>query len=146
MFATLERGAHLIGAYIERFADELGITQAEAHVLAELHREGPSQTTTLHREFGHKRSTLTNIIDRLEQRGLITRQPNPDDRRSQLIHLTASGTRIAIHLTTALGVLEDEVLRSVDASAISSLEALVGAIAIAVTPDKLVPGTSSSHH
>lgn len=81
MFATLERGAHLIGVYIERFAGELGITQAEADVLAELHREGPSQTTTLHREFGHKRSTLTNIIDRLEQRGLINRQPNPDDRR-----------------------------------------------------------------
>ena len=77
-----ERAAHLIGVYVERSAGELGITQAEAHVLAELHRHGPTQIATLHREFGHKRSTLTSILDRLERRKLIRRELNPDDRRS----------------------------------------------------------------
>ena len=56
MFASIERAAHLIGVYVERWAGELGITQAEAHVLAELHRHGPTQIATLRREFGHKRS------------------------------------------------------------------------------------------
>ena len=46
MFSTLERGAHLIGVYVERFAGDLGITQAEAHVLVELRREGPTPITT----------------------------------------------------------------------------------------------------
>ncbi len=80
-----ERAAHLIGVYVERSAGELGITQADAHVLAELHRHGPTQIAALHREFGHKRSTLTSILDRLERRKLIRREPNPDDRRSFVI-------------------------------------------------------------
>jgi MarR family transcriptional regulator, transcriptional regulator for hemolysin len=146
MFATIERGAHLIGVYVERFAGDLGITQAEAHVLAELQREGPSPITTLHREFGHKRSTLTNIVDRLEQRKLISRKPNPDDRRSQLIHLTATGARVATRLTTALGVLEEEILRSVGVNGVANLEALVDALADAVVPDANTSDARSLRH
>ncbi len=101
-----ERAAHLIGVYVERSAGELGITQAEAHVMAELHRHGPTQIAALHREFGHKRSTPTSILDRLERRKLIRRELNPDDRRSFVIHLTASGTRAASRVTDALDELE----------------------------------------
>jgi DNA-binding MarR family transcriptional regulator len=136
MFSTLERGAHLIGVYVERFAGDLGITQAEAHVLVELRREGPTPITTLHREFGHKRSTLTNIVDRLEHRGLIARKPNPNDRRSQLINLTASGRKVATRLAKALAILEHEVLASVDTAAVAGVTALVDAIAEAVAPDE----------
>jgi len=35
------------------------------------------QIGTLHREFGHERSTLTSILDRLERRKLIRRELNP---------------------------------------------------------------------
>lgn len=38
---------------------------------------------------------MTSLIDRLERRGHIERRPNPDDRRSILVHLTASGAAVA---------------------------------------------------
>lgn len=38
---------------------------------------------------------MTSLIDRLEQRGHIERRPNPDDRRSVLLHLTPSGETLA---------------------------------------------------
>lgn len=38
---------------------------------------------------------MTSLIDRLEQGGHIERRPNPDDRRSILLHLTPSGEAIA---------------------------------------------------
>ncbi|MGG7306072.1 MarR family winged helix-turn-helix transcriptional regulator [Curtobacterium sp. AB451] len=38
---------------------------------------------------------MTSLIDRLEQRGHIERRPNPADRRSILVHLTASGSEVA---------------------------------------------------
>ncbi|OLS15756.1 MAG: transcriptional regulator, MarR family [Promethearchaeota archaeon CR_4] len=37
------------------------------------------------------RSTITGIIDTLERKGLVYREPNPDDRRSQFIKLTPEG-------------------------------------------------------
>jgi DNA-binding MarR family transcriptional regulator len=38
---------------------------------------------------------MTSLIDRLEKRAHIERRPNPDDRRSILIHLTPSGEAVA---------------------------------------------------
>ncbi|MFL6098614.1 MAG: MarR family winged helix-turn-helix transcriptional regulator [Actinomycetales bacterium] len=35
--------------------------------------------------------TMTNRIDRLEQRGLLARSPDPSDRRGVLVRLTAAG-------------------------------------------------------
>jgi DNA-binding MarR family transcriptional regulator len=36
-------------------------------------------------------SNVTGLVDRLEQRGLIERQSNPQDRRVKLIALTKAG-------------------------------------------------------
>jgi DNA-binding MarR family transcriptional regulator len=39
-------------------------------------------------------SNVTNIVDRLEARGLIERQPDPTDRRVRNIALTRAGARL----------------------------------------------------
>jgi DNA-binding MarR family transcriptional regulator len=36
-------------------------------------------------------ATMTGIVDTLERKALVTRQPNPDDRRSLLVRLTEQG-------------------------------------------------------
>lgn len=38
---------------------------------------------------------MTSLIDRLERRSHLERRPNPEDRRSILLHLTPSGAEIA---------------------------------------------------
>ncbi|MBF4614198.1 MarR family winged helix-turn-helix transcriptional regulator [Curtobacterium sp. VKM Ac-1376] len=38
---------------------------------------------------------MTSLIDRLEKRGHLERRPNPEDRRSVLLHLTPSGAVVA---------------------------------------------------
>jgi DNA-binding MarR family transcriptional regulator len=66
----------------------------------------------------------------------VARKPNPNDRRSQLINLTASGRKIATRLAKALAILEHKVFASVDTAAVAGVTALVDAIAEAVTPDE----------
>jgi DNA-binding MarR family transcriptional regulator len=39
-------------------------------------------------------STLTGIIDRMERKGYVERRPNPDDRRSVLVFLTAKAREL----------------------------------------------------
>lgn len=39
---------------------------------------------------------LATLLDRLEQRGLVMRQRNPQDRRSQVLALTAAGMRMCV--------------------------------------------------
>ena len=39
-------------------------------------------------------STLTGVIDRMEKSGYVERRPNPDDRRSVLVFLTAKAREL----------------------------------------------------
>jgi len=42
---------------------------------------------------------LTALIGRLVQEGLVSRDPSPDDRRTQIVRLTASGKRALDSMT-----------------------------------------------
>jgi MarR family transcriptional regulator, organic hydroperoxide resistance regulator len=131
MIANLERAAHLIGVHVEHAARDLGITQAEAHVLVRLARRGSTTIAAVHREFGTKRSTLTNVLDRLEARGLVRRELNPADRRSFTIHLTRSGATQAHRLASVMDELEGVILDMVSARDVEGVDAVVHALAVA---------------
>ena len=47
-------------------------------------------------------ASVTNAVDRLEARGLVTRRSNPDDGRGTLAWLTAAGRRTALEATEAM--------------------------------------------
>lgn len=51
---------------------------------------------------------LTQLLDRLQQRGLLTRQPNPLDGRSQHIVLTPAGRELSQAAESAAGPMEAE--------------------------------------
>lgn len=59
--------------------------------------------------------TMTNRLDRLEQRGLVQRMPDPHDRRAVRVELTANGQDRVDQALDALLVAEASVLRSVTA-------------------------------
>lgn len=67
--------------------------------------------TDLLRESLLTSGAITNRIDRVEQKGLVERRPDPRDRRSYIIRLTPAGRRladkaIAIHLAATDGLLD----------------------------------------
>jgi MarR family transcriptional regulator, organic hydroperoxide resistance regulator len=128
MLASLERAAHLIGVHAERAGRELGITQAEVHVLVQLARRGATPIATLHREFGTKRSTLTNVLDRLEGHGFVRRELRGEDRRSFTIHLTRIGAVQARRLAKVMDELEAAVRSAVEERDLRGVEAVVDAL------------------
>jgi DNA-binding MarR family transcriptional regulator len=127
--ATLERAAHLIGSYVERVARGLDISQAEAHVLAQLERHGPLPIAELHRAFGTKRSTLTNLLDRMERRRLVRRELNKKDRRSFTIHPTRTGIAYGRRVVREVDELEARLRKEVAARDLEAVEVVVAALA-----------------
>jgi DNA-binding MarR family transcriptional regulator len=120
---SIHRATHRIGLYIQRHAPDL--TQAEAHILCHLHEFGDSPVSALHRAFAHKRSTLTSVLDRLEARGLVTRESSPKDRRSFVIKLTSSGKKKAARIHRQLESLEAQVLRANDRRAVEAFSQVI---------------------
>src|SRR5579862_8038691 len=88
---AIERSTHLIAVLLGPELTELGVGQAEANVLAHLARRPAMTVRDLHHRFGHKRSTLTNLIDRLERRGLVARTTILHVSRSIVVLLTPAG-------------------------------------------------------
>ena len=69
--------------------------------------------------------TMTNRIDRLEERGLVRRKPDPNDARSVRVQLTATGRRRVDAALTDLVARENSILGSLDESERSALAALL---------------------
>ncbi len=91
-----------------------GLEQWSFDVLAALRRSGrpyelsPGQ---LLRRTLVSSGTMTNRVDRLEETGLVTRQPDPDDRRGVLVHLTPAGRRRVDGCLSDLLAVERDLLR-----------------------------------
>lgn len=124
----LERATHAVGLLMEGSLTELGITQAEAHILGALAETGKCSINDLYASFGHKRSTLTSILDRLEGRALIERVPHPTSRRSVMIRLTESGTDAARQVTGILEAIEAGVNARVSANDLEGFRRVVAAL------------------
>jgi len=69
--------------------------------------------------------TMTNRIDRLEERGLVRRRPDPADARSVRVRLTPSGLRQVDAALRDLVAREDAILGNLDAAERGSLAALL---------------------
>lgn len=76
----------------ETAALEHGLSTAQACVLGRLGRQAGMRE--LADELGCDASNVTQIMRRLEARGLVYRRPHPDDRRSRQIVRTPDGTAL----------------------------------------------------
>src|SRR5213082_2170508 len=92
--SPIHRATHRIGLYLADLRED-GLSQGEAHVLAHLATSGAASIADLHRGLAHKRSTLTSILDRLAERGFVTREVGAADRRTFIVRPTRAGRRIA---------------------------------------------------
>jgi DNA-binding MarR family transcriptional regulator len=104
------------------------LSQGEAHILALLAQSSPASIADLHRGLAHKRSTLTSILDRLTERGLVTRKVGEPDRRTFVITPTAKGRKLAERVNRHLVSLETAVSRRVSATDIKGFEKVISAL------------------
>lgn len=104
------------------------MSQGEAHILALLSTSAPATIAELHRGLAHKRSTLTSILDRLADRGYITREVGAQDRRTFVIAPTAKGVQIARRVHRHLTDLEEAVARRVTPDEIKAFMKVVSAV------------------
>ena len=71
-------------------------------VLSGLDRAGPRSAARLGQEIGLDRSVVSRHADRLQQAGLLRREPDPADRRASLLVLTPEGDRLVTHMRARL--------------------------------------------
>src|SRR5438874_2210466 len=79
-------------------AAEFDLSPVQCHVLHLIEPGRPLPMGRLAETLSCDASNVTGLVDRLESRGLVQRQPSADDRRVKVLQLTPTGSRLRSQL------------------------------------------------
>jgi DNA-binding MarR family transcriptional regulator len=121
---TTHHTLHALGSALA----DLNLSAAEINALANLADRGALNVRELSAETGTRATTLTGVLDRLENRGYLTRELDPADRRSFRLPLTRTGQQVAERVRAAVADLERDALARLSATQIAGFHAVVTAL------------------
>lgn len=113
VIGRLLRSAERIEQRLTETLRPLGLSYADFDVLNTLRRRGDTEGThprDLARSALITSGAMTARLDRLVDRGLVRRTPDPDDRRAVRIRLTSRGARLATRALDAVLATDEEIL------------------------------------
>jgi DNA-binding MarR family transcriptional regulator len=81
----------VLGRLLRRLRAQHGFPISQGSVLGRLDREGPQSVSDLASSERVRPQSMAQTVSELEAAGLVERQPDPDDRRRQIVSLTPTG-------------------------------------------------------
>jgi MarR family transcriptional regulator, lower aerobic nicotinate degradation pathway regulator len=105
--------------------ERFGLSPYHHAILALLEGSAPETQAEIADSLGYDRGTLVGLLDELEEQKLVERKRDPDDRRRQIVRITADGKRTLAKLRALARRLEDEFLAPLDTEQRAQLHALL---------------------
>lgn len=102
-----------------------GLMPNQWNALNQLDRRGPLTQKELAYSLQKEQATITRSLDTLEKRGLIERNPDPSDRRANLISLTPAAVDL---LALIEPVAEEAASRVTEGISAEELEAMLATL------------------
>src|SRR3974390_461208 len=119
--------ARMLKTYADQLARQFGISRAQWSVLVRLDRSEGLKQSELAEMLDLQPITLTRLLDRLSENGLIERRADPDDRRAKRLFLTPA----ARPLLERLGDLGEDLMATALAGvAPESVQHMVAQLAV----------------
>lgn len=99
---SLRRIIRAVEIHSKKLVHSHKITGPQLGCLAAIKENGPLTTTKLAQAVYLSPSTIVGIVDRLEEKNLVTRQRGSKDRRQVQVHLTEAGEQLLDRAPSAL--------------------------------------------
>jgi DNA-binding MarR family transcriptional regulator len=104
------------------------VAPSHARALGVLARSGPVRLGELSGHLHIAARSTTDVVDSLEQRGLVRRRPDPGDRRSMFVELTAEGERVSAAIAASRAAQGERLFGRLGAEDRAQLARLLGAL------------------
>jgi len=102
IFMDLRRIMRAMDVYSRQLSGSHGLTGPQMLCLREISDQGSLTTGALALAVALSPATLTGILDRLEVRGLVSRERRPEDKRRVLVSLTPLGQQMSQELPSPI--------------------------------------------
>ena len=135
-FLLSQVGFHSARLWRERLAP-LGVDPQLVLVLRHVAAEEGRSQQALGLALRIAPSRMVGLLDDLEERGLVERRANPQDRRARAVHVTPAGSRLLRRVMELSKRHEDDVCRGLSAG---ERRELVGLLARIADEQGLSPG------
>ncbi|MFI9325575.1 MarR family winged helix-turn-helix transcriptional regulator [Kitasatospora aureofaciens] len=139
LFADLVRcETRLYNALNDRLRERHGIVTSQYEFLDYLRRHPGCRVADIAAEFAIGVGATSKGIDRLEKQGWAARRPNPADRRSSLLALTADGSRLVEEAQrTFTDTLAELLTGTLDAASLSAAARTFATLRAALERDRI---------
>lgn len=108
--------ARMLRTFADQRARQFGISRAQWVVLMRLDRSEGLKQSELAEILDLQPISLTRLLDRLAENGLIERRADPNDRRANRLYLTPAARPLLKQLAALGEDLMETVLQNVDAA------------------------------
>lgn len=118
--STLIETSRHLRHFVDRRARRLGLTGAQLRLLAKLRRNEGATQAELANEMEMRPISLSALVDKLAQQGLVERRADENDRRINRLHLTSAGRDLALKIDGFREEVARDVLRDVDQATLTA--------------------------
>lgn len=105
---------------------EYDVTPVQYGILACLWQHDGQAPSQIAANLNLDSSTITGILDRMENKGLLRRTPDPNDRRALKVVLTEAGSALQVPIDKIIDEANEEVMESLSEIERETLRTLLG--------------------
>jgi DNA-binding MarR family transcriptional regulator len=120
--------AHALRKAFDRRAVGMGVTRAQWKVLFRLERKPGLRQIELADMLDIEPITLSRIVDRLEEGGLVERVADPSDRRAWRLHVTARAQPLIEKLRAVADEMISDAFAGIDLKDIETTRRVLGRV------------------
>ncbi|MEU4657848.1 MarR family transcriptional regulator [Streptomyces sp. NPDC023723] len=110
----LKRAELVVRARLEELLKPAGVTALQYTALTVLERHDGVSAAQLARDSFVTAQSMADMVRALESRGLVRREPHPDNRREKVIRLAAPGRRLLADYAEPARRLEDRMVQELE--------------------------------
>lgn len=127
---ALLRTASIVSRALARVVEPWGLSLAQYNALRIIRGAGSGGITTLaiRERMIEEGTTITRILDKLEEAGYISRERSDPDRRQVVCVATSAGARLLDKIDPAVDAADEEAVASLSAKEISQLIELLDTV------------------
>ncbi|MEX2035743.1 MAG: MarR family transcriptional regulator [Xanthobacteraceae bacterium] len=116
----------LLRTYADQKARRFGMTRAQWAVLLRLERREGLKQSDLAEALDLQPITLTRLVDRLCDNGLIERRADPNDRRAKRLYLTPAARPLIDRIADRIEELSETVLAGIEPAEVERMLSKLG--------------------